>query len=152
MTDPAAISFTTEQIIAGAGIMVAAILGLSGFIAYLIGHILKGPQQQLGLLRAHISTLERSQVDSKNTIQSISERATGLEARSFTFLETMSARQAMMAERMAGLSQHTVNVLDEICDSLHRMHATDTSVHVVVKGEIDKARGHAKYMSGEHRP
>lgn len=145
------ITLTTNQVIAGAGILVGAIIALFGLLGVLINHVLKGPKEQVALLRSHLATLEKQREDDKRTITALDLRATDLEKRSFTFLETMAARYAATTERLASLSHHTVEALDGLVDAVHRLKATETGVHVTIKGEIERARGHAKHLSGEHR-
>ena len=84
-------------------------------------------------------------------MQSLNKRAQDLENRSFSFLETMSARQAQIVERLSGIAQHTANVLDEMSDSMHRLQATDTALHVAMKSEVEKIKTKSKNLSGEHK-
>ena len=131
--------------------MATGIAALWAFILNQAKAVEKSNAQQISLLRAHIASLEASRQQDGVAIAALGRRAQELENRSFSFLETMSARQAQTTERLVGLTQHTVAVLDEMTDSLHRLQATDTALHVAMKNEVSKAREKSKSLSGEHQ-
>jgi len=139
-----------ELVVIGTGVF-GGIAAMWRFIGFQAKAVEKSNAQQISLLRAHIQALETSRVQDRKDLQALSGRAQELENRSFSFLETMSARQAQTTERLVGLTQHTVTVLDEVADSLHRLHATDTALHVALKNEVRQAREKSKHLSGEHK-
>lgn len=144
------ISLGVGQITAIAATLVGGIGCLWAFILNQAKAVEKSNTQQISLLRAHIQSLELSRQQDRKELQELSVRAQTLESRSFSFLETMSARQAMITERMTGLAQHTVNVLDEIVDTMRENRKTDTQEHISMKEELSKARSKVKHLSGEY--
>ena len=138
------------QITAIACTLLAGIGALWAFILNQAKIVEKSNTQQISLLRSHIASLEISRQQDRKELGELALRAQALEARSFSFLETMNARQAMITERMVGLAQHTVNVLNEIVDTLHSNKKTDTQEHLAMKEELSKARTKVKHLSGEH--
>ena len=145
------ISLTTGQLAAAGSTIVIGVAALWAFITSQSKTIEKSNAQQILLLRAHIASLELSREQDRKSLSDLSTRAQNLEARSFSFLETMSARQAMITERMTGIAQHTVNVLDEIVDTLRENRKNDTDTHLAIKEEISKARSKVKHLSGEYK-
>ena len=145
------VTLSTAQLTAIGSAIVVAVGALWAFITNQSKAIEKSNAQQILLLSSHISSLELSREQDRKALSDLSARAQTLEARSFSFLETMSARQAMITERMTGIAQHTVNVLDEIVDTLRENRKNDTATHLALKEEINKARNKVKHLSGEHR-
>ena len=145
------ISLSLGQIASIAGILVAGIGALWRFVIIQSKAAEKSNAQQITLLRSHIQSLEMSRTQDRADLQSLNKRAQDLENRSFSFLETMSARQAQIVERLSGIAQHTANVLDEMSDSMHRLQATDTALHVAMKSEVEKIKTKSKNLSGEHK-
>ena len=149
MSEPEAsiISLSWSQLVVIGTGFVGGVAAMWRFIGFQAKSVEKSNAQQISLLRAHIQALETSRVQDRKDLQALSSRAQELENRSFSFLETMSARQAQTTERLVGLT----TVLDEVADSLHRLHATDTALHVALKNEVRQAREKSKKLSGEHK-